>query len=94
MAQLTLEQVPDSLYQRLKELAAANRRSISEEAIAWLEHLLEPQSVDPRSQLEEIRALRRQAPKVFLTDEILRRARRDVPRRGPRSAAEDESDPA
>ena len=75
MANLTLKQVPDALYQRLKERAAAHRRSINNEAIVCLEQLLEPQRVDPRSRLEDIRALRREAPKVFLTDEALRQAR-------------------
>ncbi len=75
MANLTLKQVPDTLYQRLKERAAAHRRSINNEAIVCLEQLLEPQRVDPAARLEEIRALRRQAPKVFLTDEALRRAK-------------------
>lgn len=74
MANLTLKQVPDALYQRLKERAAAHRRSINNEAIVCLEQLLEPQPVDPRTRLEEIRALRRDASKVFLTDEALRRA--------------------
>lgn len=77
MANLTLKQVPDALYQRLKERAAAHRRSINNEAIVCLEQILEPQPVDPRSRLAEIRRLRRDAPEVFLTDETLRRAREE-----------------
>ncbi len=75
MANLTLKKVPDTLYQRLKERAAAHRRSINNEAIVCLEGILEPRRVDPRNRLEEIRALRREAPKVFLTDQALRRAK-------------------
>lgn len=75
MANLTLKQVPDALYRRLKERAAAHRRSLNSEAIVCLEQVLEPQLVDPRSRLEEIRALRREASKVHLTDEALRRAK-------------------
>ncbi len=75
MANLTLKQVPDALYQRLKKRAANHRRSINNEAIMCLEQLLEPQRIDPKSRLEEIRALRRETPKVFLTDEALRQAK-------------------
>ncbi len=75
MANLTLKPVPDALYRRLKERAAAHRRSINNEAILCLERILEPQPVDPRSRLEEIRTLRREAPEVFLTDDVLRRAK-------------------
>lgn len=74
MATLTLKQVPDDLYQRLKERAAAHRRSLNNEAITCLEQALGPQRFDRQSWLEEVRALRRQAPKAFLTDEMLRKA--------------------
>jgi antitoxin FitA len=36
MATLTLKNVPDDLYRRLKESAARNRRSLNQEAIARL----------------------------------------------------------
>ena len=36
MATLTLKNVPDDLYRRLKAQAAANRRSLNQEAIAQL----------------------------------------------------------
>lgn len=37
MATLTLKNVPDELYQRLKEQAARHRRSLNQEAIAQLQ---------------------------------------------------------
>ena len=37
MATLTLKNVPDDLYQRLKAQAAAHRRSLNQEAIAQLQ---------------------------------------------------------
>jgi hypothetical protein len=57
MATLTLKQVPDQLYQRLKQ---RHRRSLNNEAIVCLEEILEPQHSDSRPGLEEIRALRRE----------------------------------
>ncbi len=75
MATLTLKQVPDELYQQLKKRAAVHRRSLNSEAIVCLERILEPQPSEPRVGLEEIRALRRETPKIFLTDEALDRAK-------------------
>lgn len=77
MATLTLKQVPNELYRRLKERAAAHRRSLNNEAILCLEQALEPRRFDRQSWLEEVRALRRQTPKVFLTDEMLRKAKEE-----------------
>ena len=77
MATLTLKQVPDSLYRRLKERAATHRRSINSEAIVCLEQILQTQPFDPASWLEEARKLRRSGSKIYLTDEALRRAKED-----------------
>ena len=75
MANLTLKQVPDELYQRLKEQAATHRRSINNEAIVCLEQVLEARHFETKSWLDEVRALRREAPKVFLDDRKLRQAK-------------------
>jgi len=77
MATLTLKQVPDELYQRLKQRAAAHRRSLNNEAIVCLEQLLEPQPVDVDDWLAKARTLRRRATKVYLTDDALRQAKED-----------------
>jgi antitoxin FitA len=37
MATLTIRNVPDDLYQRLKELAKRNRRSLNQEVVVQLE---------------------------------------------------------
>jgi plasmid stability protein len=76
MANLSLKQVPDDLYQRLKERAAVHRRSINNEAIICLEQALEARPFEPRSWLEGVRALRRQAPKVFLDQASLDAAKK------------------
>ena len=49
MAALTLKQVPGRLYQRLKEQAAAHRRSLSNEAILCLEKALGAPPASPFS---------------------------------------------
>ena len=40
MATITLKNVPDDLYERLRQSAEANRRSINNEAITCLERML------------------------------------------------------
>lgn len=77
MANLNLKQIPDALYRHLEERAAANRRSVGDEAIICLEQLLEPRRIDPRCHLAQIRTLRREVPRVFLTDDILCRTKDD-----------------
>jgi len=77
MATLTLKQVPDELYQSLKERATQNRRSINHEAIDCLERVLGPRRFQVEEWLEEVRALRQKTSGVFVTDELLRRAREE-----------------
>ena len=56
MATLTLKNVPDDLYQRLKAQAAAHRRSLNQEAIEVLGGAV---SVEGRVAADEIRALKK-----------------------------------
>ena len=77
MATLTVKNVPDDLYQRLKESAAQNRRSINSEIIACLEQAPVNTPVDPDAFLASVRALRGKVPRVFVTEEDLQRAKRE-----------------
>lgn len=62
MATLTIKNLPDRLYQRLKETARRHRRSINSEAIVRLEQAL--QHVEPNEEelIRRIRALRAEFP--------------------------------
>lgn len=55
---LTLKNIPDAVYQRLKDAAQANRRSLNNEAILRLEAGLPLQGVSPKQRLARARALR------------------------------------
>lgn len=46
MASLTLKDIPGTLHERLKERAARNRRSLSQEALACLEAATAADPVD------------------------------------------------
>lgn len=55
---LTLKNIPDAVYERLKATAALHRRSLNSEAIVCLETVLAPGSVPPDERLARARALR------------------------------------
>jgi plasmid stability protein len=55
---LTLKNIPDEIYTRLKDLAATHRRSLNSEAISCLESVLVPHQISPTERLERARELR------------------------------------
>jgi plasmid stability protein len=60
---LTLKNIPDSLYDRLKRSAEANRRSMNSEAIVCLEAILLPAKLTPGDRLARARELRAALPR-------------------------------
>lgn len=61
---LTLKNIPDEVYQRLKAAAETHRRSLNSEAIVCLESVLLPGRIDPGERLARARALRAALPKA------------------------------
>ena len=59
---LTLKNIPDFVYERLKLSAQANRRSMNSEAIVCLETVLLPARVTPAERLARARELRAVLP--------------------------------
>jgi len=55
---LTLKNIPDVLYRRLKLSAAANRRGLNNEAIVCLEGVLLPDRIPAEARLARIREVR------------------------------------
>jgi antitoxin FitA len=76
---LTLKNVPDNVYERLKRSAEEHRRSLNSEAIVCLESVLLPASGNPTEQLDRIRRLRDelQSRGVWATPDLLERARNE-----------------
>lgn len=72
---MTIKNVPQELYEQLKQSAEMHRRSINSEAIVCLERALRSERVDPDALLLRARRLRRRTPEVFVTDSELREAR-------------------
>jgi plasmid stability protein len=61
---ITLKNIPDEVYERLKFSAEVHRRSLNSEAIVCLESVLLPGRLPPSERLARIRALRSRLPKV------------------------------
>mgnify|MGYP005821918037 CR=1 FL=1 len=61
---LTLKNIPDEVYERLKETAEMHRRSLNSEAIVCLESVLLPGRIAPSERLARIRALRNRLPRT------------------------------
>ena len=55
---LTLKNIPDTVYERLKISAEAHRRSLNSEAIVCLEAVLLPAKLTPNERLARVRTLR------------------------------------
>jgi len=61
---LTLKNIPDEVYKRLKGSAETHRRSLNSEAIVCLESVLLPGRIPTTERLARARALRGALPKV------------------------------
>ena len=70
---LTLKNIPDELYGRLKAAAEAHRRSLDSEALVCLETVLLPQRMPVKDRLARARELRKALPAgAFNADDIAR----------------------
>jgi len=77
MATLSIKNVPDALYEQLKQSADAHRRSINSEVIVCLEHSLQNPRTSGEELLTRIRKLRKKTAHGRLTDELLSQAKRE-----------------
>ena len=75
MPTLTVKNIPDELYDRLRQSAAEHRRSINSEILVCLERALLSERLDPRTQLARLDALRARAALPPVTDEIVAESR-------------------
>ena len=58
MATVTVKNIPDELYERLKSVAEINRRSINSEIIMCIENTVVSRRIDLDEMLENARKLR------------------------------------
>ena len=78
MATLTIKNLPDVLYQRLKAKAAEHRRSLNSEAILAVERAVVDSGAAPAEEiLASLRRSRSRLDSLFVTDAALRAGRGD-----------------
>lgn len=75
MATITVKNVPNDLYEKLKAKAEVNRRSINSEVIVCIERAVASHPIDPIRFLEKVRLLRAQGGANPLTLEQIAEAR-------------------
>ena len=71
MPAITIKNIPEELYNELKNVAKLHHRSINSEVIVCLKRTLIPQKVSPKDRLNDIQALRSQIqPNDITVDNI------------------------
>ena len=69
MPALTIKNIPDDVYNALKDKAKQQHRSINSEVITCLKRILLPKRISPEERLSTIRAIRSQVKSGTITVE-------------------------
>ena len=69
MFSITVKNIPDEIYERLKRSAKANRRSINSEIIVIIEDAVRSKKIAPEEMLVRARGLREKTANYTITDE-------------------------
>lgn len=77
MATITLKNIPDDLYEKLKQRAMEHHRSVNSEVIVCLERVVQSGRVDPESFLPKLQALHKRIALPPLTEKFLREAKNE-----------------
>ena len=75
MPTMTLKNIPEPLYERLKQVAAMHRRSLNSEILYCREESLAPRQYDVSDLIEKARMVREKTAHYQLDTEELDRAR-------------------
>ncbi len=75
MATVTVKNIPDELYERLKSVAQINRRSINSEIIMCIENNVVSRRIDLEEVLENARQLRQLTAGHLISDKEFNRAK-------------------
>jgi antitoxin FitA len=68
MASITVKDIPDELYEQLRESASAHHRSLNREIITCIERTVGSQRIDPEEFLARARRLREEIGGPPITD--------------------------
>ncbi len=70
MPSITVKNIPEPIYKKLKQQAEAQHRSMNSEIIACLEQSVEPKRVSPDEILRQARMMRRKVKGSLPAEEI------------------------
>ena len=74
MATITIKDIPDELYEKLKETAKLHRRSINSEVIMCIESAITSRRLTPDKTIALAREIRKMTAGVPISDEDLSNA--------------------
>lgn len=74
MPTITVKNIPEDVYDRIKQQAQVNRRSLNSEIITLMERAVRSYRIDPDEFIAEARAIRELTADYILTDEELEQA--------------------
>lgn len=77
MATLTIKNIPEELYAKLKQSAQRHHRSVNSHTIVCLEQALRGRRLDPEAFLARVRILQQKVSLPELTDEFLQDAKNE-----------------
>lgn len=75
MPTITVKNIPADLYERLRQAAAANRRSLNSEIIVCIERAVRSSTIQPEEFLAQARRLREKTIDHPITDDEFTRAK-------------------
>lgn len=71
MTAITLKNIPDELYEAIKQAAKSHHRSINSEIIVNLNQAFLPKQISVAEKLANIRRVRAEIPTKHVTDDII-----------------------
>ena len=77
MSTITVKNIPEDLYEKLKKRAKENRRSINNEIIMCIERSVKSRRIDPEEFLKDVKKLQASLNLPPLTDAFLKRAKEE-----------------
>lgn len=75
MPTITVKNIPQDIYELLKQSAAAHRRSLNSEIITFIEQGVRGRKIDPEALVMRARQLRRKTKHYPVTDKEFRTAK-------------------
>ncbi len=76
MSNITVKNIPDGLYEQLRQSAAANHRSINSEIIVCIEKAIHNRKNEVETILADARRLRERIGRLSISDEEFTEAKR------------------